>query len=461
MANIVKKLLVIGLILLLVCVSIPSTGTIILENVLPTELIIDGPTSGKVGEPLKFNLMLIDPEGCEFYLSVDWDDGTSTGWTGPYLANEEIKMGHTWNECGVYTIQAIAECNSSYYNATFEVKITSSKTLYVGGDGPENYSKIQDAINIATDGDTVFVYNGKYVENIDVDKSIELIGEDKESTVIDGNRTGNTVSITTQRVKITGFKIKNGIKYNNQFICGIFISSSNCTVSGNIILNNTNGIGTSHLAPNDVFNITITNNIINSSDWRGIFIFNVDNSTVSKNIINYCEFIGLSIADSKNSYVQDNVINVRDAGGLALSTCSNTIVTGNIIKSSKYYGILLYSSNPLNDGACNNLISGNAIINNRYGINIEDSSNNNIIEKNNFIGNKIQALLECSLWNNSEYPCNNSWRENYWDNWIGNKLNLSIFQKFPKIIIGWRGFNNFIPFYFNFDWNPAQEPYDI
>ncbi len=36
---------------------------------------------------------------------------------------------------------------------------TSGNTLYVGGDGPGNYTKIQDAINNASDGDTVFVYD--------------------------------------------------------------------------------------------------------------------------------------------------------------------------------------------------------------------------------------------------------------------------------------------------------------
>ncbi|HDN50977.1 MAG TPA: hypothetical protein ENG06_04290, partial [Thermoplasmatales archaeon] len=39
-------------------------------------------------------------------------------------------------------------------------------TWYVGGSGPNNYTKIQDAIDNASDGDTVFVFNGIYYENV-------------------------------------------------------------------------------------------------------------------------------------------------------------------------------------------------------------------------------------------------------------------------------------------------------
>jgi hypothetical protein len=54
-----------------------------------------------------------------------------------------------------------------------------STTLYVGGTGPGNYTSIQSAINDATSGDTVFVYSGTYYENIVIDVSINLIGENK------------------------------------------------------------------------------------------------------------------------------------------------------------------------------------------------------------------------------------------------------------------------------------------
>ena len=67
--------------------------------------------------------------------------------------------------------------------------LLDGKTLYVGGDGPGNYTRIQDAIDDASDGDTVFVFNSTYYENIEINMSIRLIGENKNTTIIYGNYT--------------------------------------------------------------------------------------------------------------------------------------------------------------------------------------------------------------------------------------------------------------------------------
>ncbi len=81
--------------------------------------------------------------------------------------------------------------SSPGFNVDKKSNPTSSngKTLYVGGSGPNNYTKIQDAINDSSDGDTVFVYDDSspYYENLVIEKSIHLIGEAKETTVIDAN----------------------------------------------------------------------------------------------------------------------------------------------------------------------------------------------------------------------------------------------------------------------------------
>ena len=59
--------------------------------------------------------------------------------------------------------------------------------LNVGGSGEGNYTRIQDAYDNASDGDTIFVFNDSspYFEDLNIEKSLTFIGEDKYSTVID------------------------------------------------------------------------------------------------------------------------------------------------------------------------------------------------------------------------------------------------------------------------------------
>jgi len=77
-----------------------------------------------------------------------------------------------------------------------------SKIWYVDDDGPADFHTIQEAVNNATTGDIIYVYNGTYYENIVVDKSVSLVGEDRDLTTIDGNRTGTVISITAHNVNI-------------------------------------------------------------------------------------------------------------------------------------------------------------------------------------------------------------------------------------------------------------------
>jgi hypothetical protein len=129
--------------------------------------------------------------------------------------------------------------------------------LYVGGDGPGNYSKIQDAIDNASAGDTIFVYSGVYYENVVVDKSINLVGENKYSTYIDGGGSGNVLYLTTDCITITGFTIHNG---GGGITTMLIPKETYINISGNIIINNLyGGIGLAYaglctIAQNDIVN---------------------------------------------------------------------------------------------------------------------------------------------------------------------------------------------------------------
>jgi nitrous oxidase accessory protein NosD len=91
------------------------------------------------------------------------------------------------------------------------ILVSDGNTLYVGGNGEGNYTKIQDAIDNATDGDTVFVYDdsSSYYENVVVDKSISLIGENRNTTVVDGGGIDSVIEVSADYVNIEGFTVTN------------------------------------------------------------------------------------------------------------------------------------------------------------------------------------------------------------------------------------------------------------
>ncbi|UCF12379.1 MAG: hypothetical protein JSW06_10135 [Thermoplasmatales archaeon] len=67
---------------------------------------------------------------------------------------------------------------------------------------------IQDLINNASSGDTIYIPSGTYYENIIINKSISLVGEDKETTIIDGSGTGDVVYVSADWVNIAGLRCK-------------------------------------------------------------------------------------------------------------------------------------------------------------------------------------------------------------------------------------------------------------
>ena len=95
-----------------------------------------------------------------------------------YLKNKIIKFTIVVT---LYVLLTQSCFSTLISNNEFDPQLNSGNILYVGGNGSGNYSNIQDAINDANNGYTIFVFNGTYNENIVVNKSISLIGEDVDT----------------------------------------------------------------------------------------------------------------------------------------------------------------------------------------------------------------------------------------------------------------------------------------
>lgn len=363
-------------------------------------------------------------------------------------------------------------------------KTKASGTIYfVGGSGSGNYSSIQDAIDVSDSGDSVFVYSGTYYENIFVNKSINLIGEDKTNTIIDSNGEYDVINISANSVIISGFTICNS-SFNN----GIAINSSNNNVikNNNIISNHWNGILIGYSNNNNISD----NYIQNNTGGGVVFAFSCENNIVFNNTINE-NGVGVSLVSSNNNTISGNYLKSNIWHGIILGYFGysshrneisgntielsgwtgiyhykgyNTIISSNDVHSNGEYGIVLNSSNyvkvdynrimeNVNGGigveSSNNLdISFNNIgQNGNFGLNIIYDCNSNKIFCNNFLENKVNAYFRDSF--------TNEWNENYWDDWIGIKYQF--LSWLPKIIFG---SYRVIP-WINVDRQPARKPYDI
>ena len=233
---------------------------------------------------------------------------------------------------------------------------STPRTLYVGGSGPGNYTRIQDAIDNASDGDTIYVYPGLYVEHLRIGKSINLIGENRDATVIDGDHKGDVLKIShVNHVNISGFTIRN----SGDLSSGIKMDSTGYTMISNCkIINNYGGIEGYHSN-----NITITDNIINNNGWCGIFMYYgeiviVDNIIITGN--GWCDnaqYSGVAFHNTGNVIVKDSVINGNGRGLECIFSHGNNIITGNTISNNIYFGLSLFLSN--NTEVSSNIISGN------------------------------------------------------------------------------------------------------
>jgi parallel beta-helix repeat protein len=236
-----------------------------------------------------------------------------------------------------------------------------------------NYDTIQAAIDApeTLDGHTIFVDSGTYYENVIVNKSVSLVGENR-SAIVDGHGIENILAITRNNVTIAGFTLRNaglhpnaGIHLNNTNYCNItknniesgyygilFEYSSNNTISGNTITSNTNGIYVE-----SSFNNNLRNNDVTFSSLAGLELRDSSANTVSNNDLRNND-MGISLRHSSNNYINGNLI-LNGGGGIWIDQSVANLVNNNTIAHNQH-GIIFKLSggntlrnNNLTDNAYN------------------------------------------------------------------------------------------------------------
>jgi len=236
--------------------------------------------------------------------------------------------------------------------ATFE-----GTTFYVDDDFNEStpgwnvthFSTINKARDNAIDGDTIFVYSGTY-GRFHIRKSIQIIGENKFTTILDGNWNYNTISIETDNFLITGFTVIKG-KY------GISLQQRNNVVVSDMVLTN-NDLGIKHFWNT---NTHLDNITFHDNNGKALDIWDAKNCTIS-----HCTFEndgiyhgGFPPSGSNSLFIRNNVFtngSTLGLGYLCIDSHGTTIVESNIFQNNNYAlttltcdGVIIQKNNFINN----------------------------------------------------------------------------------------------------------------
>jgi len=359
----------------------------------------------------------------------------------------------------------VFKMNSKVYVTVCLIALISLETCSIANAAiyyvPDDYEKIQWAINNASAGDIIYVKAGTYYERIVVDEAVVLIGENR-NTILDGNGEGTVVTIVANNVTLENFTIRNSgrvwydsgiwlngcmsvqILNNNVTNCGFGIwldsSSNNMIFGNNVTANDYHGLVVYYSHNNTLYRNNVRYNGYDYVCGLGIYLVHSSNNVLLENTMFGNNFNfgvwgvsvrGISIFDHYINFVDtSNTVDGRpiyywidrhndrvplDAGFVALVNCTNiTIENLNLVKNLN--GILVaytehsiikknnITTNYIGIGlfnSSNNMAMENEIASNYYGFLMHDSFSNTI--SSNYIIGNVRGIHSSNSNNNLIY----------------------------------------------------------
>jgi len=354
--------------------------------------------------------------------------------TAVFLLSVFLFSAVTVHAKAIYEPENREESNIQNDNSTYDIIVDKNNEAH--------YESIQEAINQAMSGSTIYVKIGTYSEIININKKINLIGEDKDKTFINlvSEKNSYAVRITTNGVTLSGFGINN--QGPGLYTTGIKISASQTTIDDCNIFDTPVGIAI-WSSYNTISNCRFWGCADEGIAFLGSYLSECNNNVVkncifyencdgielqysSNNQISNCEFYNNTHAgiDAIGSSNNDNIISnceIYDnkVFGIYLSRSSGNQITQSLLSNNKLMAsgskdtkltdctlgaIYLIDESSLNIEDCENLDESNIkTVNSEYQINSIEETENSISETDsqreirNRIINRIRSIL--SLWN--------------------------------------------------------------
>ena len=221
--------------------------------------------------------------------------------------------------------------------------VFDKNSIYVSVDGTKNFTSIQEAIDYAPENFNIIILSGQYHENIHINKSVTITGENPKTTIIIGSSSYNTVVIDGSNVTLSNCSIINSGTNGND--AGIKILTDHVQIYNNIIYNNNNGIYTSRAENNN-----IRNNIIKNNSVYGIYAYSGSNHMNITNNVFFHNDVSLRIKGSQYCTVSKNQFNDSNKGMyFCCGARNNMAYQNNFINHSIWNGDDQAGTNGWND----------------------------------------------------------------------------------------------------------------
>jgi len=371
-------------------------------------------------------------------------------------------------------IVALAICATIIVLLAPKLELAKAETITV----PDDFATIQAAMDAANPGDTVFVKAGWYNETITVNRTIALVGENRESVIVDGNGARTVLCVTASGVSICNLTVTGGspsvldacgIRVNSSdgillgnAICGnnwgICFESAHCTaVSSNLLFNNSYGLYStlsnnlrierneisncstgvylsganygnvelntitdcagSAVLCRDGYECTFTSNIL-QNDGFGFWLDPTSYSLVANNSILSCRSVGIRMHGYSVSDIFVNNTLVGNGEGFFFHDTARSVISRNLLYENDR-AFALYGGSSIGDMRLE--FSYNDVVNNTMGVWLTKLQDSSRFSRNNFINNSIHVTSEdpplvpsIIRWNDTYPNCGN-----YWSNYSG------------------------------------------